>query len=238
MLLITILVFIITLGILVLSHELGHLWAAKKLGIKVHEFGFGFPPKLWSKKIKGTLYSINLIPIGGYVKEDQEDFAKKSIKTRAMVLAAGVGMNLLTAIIFLTFLSFFFYPWYQAIFMGVINTVNLIAMIFYAFYQLITGGVSADILGPIGIASLTGDMVAQGFLQVVWFIALLSINLAIINILPFPALDGGRLLMLGIEKFKGSPVNQKIEHTIHATGFVILIVLMVLVTWRDIVRIL
>src|SRR3990167_7134311 len=73
--LITILVFIIILSVLVLIHELGHFLVAKKFGIKVEEFGFGFPPRVWGKKIGETLYSINLLPIGGFVKLYGEDEA-------------------------------------------------------------------------------------------------------------------------------------------------------------------
>lgn len=242
MFVVTILVFILILGILVLSHELGHLWAAKKLGVRVHEFGFGFPPTLWKKKIKNTVYKINLIPLGGYVKEDTEDFAKKGLKTRFIILISGVGMNLLVGILFLTIISFWFYPWYQAIFMGIIDAIELLGLIIYSLFFLIkslilSGGVPGEIFGPIGIAQLTNQFIEQGFLQVLYFIALLSINLAVINIFPFPALDGGRLLMLGIEKIKGKAIDQKLEHAIHAAGFVFLILLMILVTWKDIARI-
>lgn len=242
MLIITVLVFILILGILVLSHELGHLLAAKKLGVRVHEFGFGFPPTLWKKKIKNTVYKINVIPLGGYVKEDTEGFAKKSLKTRFIILIAGAGMNILVGVLFLTFISFWFYPWYQAVFMGIINAIELLGLIIFSLFILIkslilTGGVPGEIFGPIGIAQLTNQFVEQGFLQVIYFIALLSINIAVINIFPFPALDGGRLLMLGIEKIKGKKINPKTEHAIHAAGFAFLILLMILVTWKDIARI-
>lgn len=250
-----ILIFILILGILVLSHELGHLIVAKRAGVRVDEFAFGFPPRLFQKKIGETLYSFNLIPIGGYVKihgesgenrDDPKSFSNQRILTRIKIISAGVGMNLLTACFLMIILSFFsLYQtnvWYQAVFIGIADTFRLLGFIFDALFQIIssliiTGRFIGDILGPIGIAYLTSDIVGQGFLHTLHFIALLSLNLAVINILPFPALDGGRLLFLFLEKIKGSPVKQKTEQAVHAAGMALLIFLMVLVTWRDILRI-
>jgi len=238
----TIIVFILILGLLVFVHEFGHFIMAKRNGVKVEEFGFGFPPRIFSKKIKGTIYSINLIPLGGFVKENQKDFNKQSIVRRLKILSAGVLMNILLGILCLTIVSVFAYPWYKGIFMGLINTFYLIGLILAALAGLLRdlvllGRLSGDVFGPIGIASITGQVVSQGFLQTIYFIALLSINLAIINILPFPALDGGRLLFLGIEKIKGKPVSQKTEKIVHGIGFALLISLMIVITWRDIARV-
>jgi len=91
--------------------------------------------------------------------------------------------------------------------------------------------------GPVYIFNLTGQAAQLGFIYILQFTAILSINLAIINILPFPALDGGRLLFLAIEKIKGSPVSQKIEGIAHTAGFIFLILLMIAITWRDIIRV-
>jgi regulator of sigma E protease len=237
----TIIVFILILSVLILVHEGGHLIVAKKNGLKVNEFAFGFPPRIFSFKKGGTRYSFNLIPIGGYVKEDSKNFSKATIGQRFKVLIAGVGMNIFLTIILLTIVSLFVYPWYQGIFMGIINTGYLLGLIFYYLGiilkdLLLTGRFAGDLVGPIGIAVLTSDMVSRGFLSVIYFVALLSLNLAIVNILPFPALDGGRLLFLAIEKFKGKPVSEKTEKIIHGTGLVILVVLMVIVGYRDVVR--
>lgn len=237
----TIIVFILILGLLVFVHEFGHFIMAKRNGVKVEEFGFGFPPRIFSKKIKGTIYSINLIPLGGFVKENQKDFNKQSMAKRAKILSAGVLMNILLGILCLTVVSVFSYPWYKGIFMGLINTFYLIGLIFAALGGLLKdlillGRFTGDVFGPIGIASITGQVIQEGFLSLFYFIALLSINLAIINILPFPALDGGRLLFLGIEKIKGKPVSQKTEKIVHGIGFALLISLMIVITWRDISR--
>src|SRR5258708_1325211 len=97
-----IIVFIVILGVLVLVHEFGHFMVAKKSGMVVEEFGFGFPPRLWSKRVGGTTYSLNLIPIGGFVKilgENNEgasnpnSFINKSFGARFATLVAGVLMN-------------------------------------------------------------------------------------------------------------------------------------------------
>jgi regulator of sigma E protease len=133
------------------------------------------------------------------------------------------------------------YPWYLAIWEGIKTTIFLTWAIIVAFYELIKGlffgqGVSAGVAGPVGIATLTGQVARMGFVYVLQFTALLSINLAIINFLPFPALDGGRVLFLIIEKIKGSPVKRELETMIHNIGFALLMVLILVVTFRDVAK--
>jgi len=130
------------------------------------------------------------------------------------------------------------YPWYQAIYKGATTTFDLTVAILQAFGKIIgdlfTGQkVEAEVAGPVGIAMLTGQVVKLGWVYVLQFAALLSINLGIINLLPIPALDGGRILFLIIEKIKGKPVKQKIEGMIHQIGFMLLMLLMVLVIFKD-----
>lgn len=100
----------------------------------------------------------------------------------------------------------------------------------------INGKAPEQVSGPVGIFFLARDMRALGFSFFLQFVGVLSTTLAVLNFLPIPALDGGRVLFLGIEKLKGRRINPKIENMIHAFGFIILIFLMVLVTYRDIVR--
>jgi len=133
------------------------------------------------------------------------------------------------------------YPWYLAIWEGITATLFLTWAIIVAFYELIKGliigqGVSVDIGGPVRIAQITGDAARMGLSYIINFAAFLSINLAIINFLPIPALDGGRVLFLMIEKIKGSPIKRETEATIHNIGFVLLMILIVLVTYKDIAR--
>jgi len=97
-------------------------------------------------------------------------------------------------------------------------------------------GVSADVSGPVGIAVMTGQVASLGFVYLLQFAAMLSINLAIINFLPFPALDGGRVLFVIIEKLRGRPVPEKIENALHNAGFILLIMLVFIVTYRDVLK--
>lgn len=356
----TVIVFIIILGILVFVHELGHFLVAKKMGVKVEEFGFGFPPRLFGIKKGETIYSLNAIPLGGFVKifgEDGEEknnrfsFAAKKIWQRAGVLLAGVAMNIILAIALLS-LGYMIglpwsvsddeavggakvqitqvvanspadeagfkvgdailgassssgqlsnvekvsavqdfvdknkgqavaillkrgqaelqvslvprvetpqdegamgvglarvatrsFPWQRAIYEGAKETFSLLWLIIlslgYLVWQLFSsGGVGGEVVGPVGIFSLTGQAAQMGFVYLLQFTALLSVNLAIVNALPFPALDGGRVIFLIIEKIKGSPVSQTVEKAIHTAGFAFLILLMVVITFKDIARLL
>jgi regulator of sigma E protease len=124
---------------------------------------------------------------------------------------------------------------------GVKTTFILVWAIITAFFGLVKSlfsghGVSADLAGPVGIAALTGQVARMGFIYIVQFAAILSVNLAIINAFPFPALDGGRILFIFIEKMKGRPVKKEIEGLIHNIGFALLMILVLLVTFRDIAR--
>ena len=132
-------------------------------------------------------------------------------------------------------------PFFTAIWEGVKTTTILLWAIIVAFYELLKGifmgqGVDAGLAGPVGIAALTGQVARMGFAYILQFAAILSINLAIINAFPFPALDGGRFLFLIIEKIKGRPVKKELETIIHNIGFAILMLLVLVVTFRDIAR--
>lgn len=352
----TIIVFILILGLLVFVHELGHFVAARKNGVKVEEFGFGFPPRIFGVKRGETIYSLNWIPLGGFVKikgedgenrEDEDSFSHKKIWRRAIILAAGVFMNFVLAAVLLsvgfmiglpqvingengyakisdakvqvvqilentpaadaglhpgdaileidgqkledvevmqtylagkidmpvrfilerdgqkiekeispTFLietgrggigvgliktGIVSYPWYLSLWKGAESAVLFTGEVAIAFYELIknlivTQKVSVDLSGPVGIAVLTGQVARMGIIYLLQFTALLSINLAVINFLPFPALDGGRILFLIIEKIRRKPVSQKIENLVHNIGFSLLMLLILLVTYRDVIK--
>ncbi len=357
----TIIVFLLILGLLIFAHELGHFISAKKAGARVEEFGFGFPPRIFGFKKGDTTYSLNAIPLGGFVKifgEEQDEkrsdskfaFYNKPIWQRAIILVMGVVMNLILAVILLSivhvlgiptivesgqetsyqniqiqivetaknspaenanikvgdaiisltygsekieikeieevqkFIGFhsgqeismeikrgneiivkkltpridppkeegalgiamsktglISYLWYTAILKGFEATGRLIVTMVTMFWLLVKtllfqGKMIGEVAGPIGIAVLTSQVVQLGWVYVLQFAAILSINLAIINILPFPALDGGRLLFLLIEKIKGKPVKVKTERIAHTLGFAILIGLMIVVTLRDVIK--
>lgn len=361
---ITAIVFILILSVLVLVHELGHFAVAKILKIKVEEFGFGLPPRAFSIKRGETRYSINWLPIGGFVKLYGEDEAgsgtpkvknqkspPKNIKDinraffarpawqRALVIVAGVLMNFILAVVIISYLFSIVgvpipgdkvvitevvknapaeksglkkgdliesinnvkinsanqmisetkkylgekviltiktesgqtkkievsprkdypknqgpmgvaisqnvevkkYPWYQAPVIGTMEALQqswlIISGIGLILYQLIfSGSVPAGVAGPVGIAQLTGQFVEVGLFAILSFVSLLSLNLAILNILPFPALDGGRLFFIIIELLTGRKVNQRFESYAHAIGMAILLALIALITLHDIFR--
>ncbi|MBI5452481.1 RIP metalloprotease RseP, partial [Candidatus Gottesmanbacteria bacterium] len=403
----TALVFLLILSVLVLVHEIGHFVAAKKMGIKVEEFGFGLPPKIFGIRRGETTYSVNWLPIGGFVKlfgeEGEEEiknqkskiknkekfnleiknkaFYTRPVWQRTVVLVAGVAMNFLLAI---TVISYIFtqgvmvptdrvhiekilanspaeraglkekdiikkfkvqsskfksdekiiktgddlinkdtsevtrrvypvrgssdggvnsiqveeteikngeqliettkkhlgeevtlvierggqelgiaivprkdypkdegpmgvvisryeekkYPFWQAPVMGMKESLfiskELVWGIGKTIWKLISfQPVGKDVAGPIGIAQMTGAAVRSGENAVLELLGLLSLNLAIVNILPFPALDGGRLLFVLIEGITGKKIKTHWERYIHQFGMIILLALMILVTLND-----
>ncbi len=120
-------------------------------------------------------------------------------------------------------------------------TVVLIGSIVSSFFIIIknalqSGTITTDVAGPVGVAVLTGHAAQMGFAYLIQFMALLSLNLAVINFLPFPALDGGRAFLFVLEAIRRRPVPAKFEQILHTTGFVLLITLVVLVTYRDVVK--
>lgn len=119
-----------------------------------------------------------------------------------------------------------------------VQTKNLVAQMGKTIYYLITGQIGIDSLsGPVGIYTVVGSAAEAGILSVLYLIAYLCINVGIINLIPLPAFDGGRILFLIIEKIKGSKVNPKIENVIHSIGFILLMALMIYVTYNDILRV-
>lgn len=366
----TILIFLLLLGLLVFIHELGHYLTAIRNGIAAEEFGFGFPPRMfgvvkddvtgkwktvWGNKHihgKNTVYSVNWIPFGGFVRIKGEDqnaaiepgsFAGKPAWTRIKVLGAGVFMNFLLAWVLISTVLMLGFPQpvtdenrdragkvdiqilsvakgSPAETMGIkpgdrVLSVDGVAMasldatksaidakrgsevgfvvdrfgeamtlygtpraetpenegalgisfaetavIRYAWYEApihgaqatyyttlsileALGGVLKNVLvgakagveltGPVGIVYMTKQMSDLGIAYLLQFAALLSINLGIFNILPFPGLDGGRILFILIEKLKGSPVKEVVEQWAHTVGFFLLLLLMIWVTVRD-----
>ncbi len=134
------------------------------------------------------------------------------------------------------------YPWYQAPFYGTLETLKFSWLIFAGLGQMIAGLVTSGqapegVAGPVGVAQLTGQAVSYGVNATLWFAALLSINLAVLNVLPIPALDGGRLFFIVIEFVTRRKINPKYEGYAHAVGLALLLTLMVVITVFDIVRV-
>src|SRR5262249_22127636 len=137
--------------------------------------------------------------------------------------------------------GFVSYPWYEAPVRGFVTTFNVFWNTISAFGSIIAGlfqgeNVGDVISGPVGIAVLTRDVTQLGMIYLLQFTAVLSINLAIINALPFPALDGGRILFLIIEKIRRKKMNVKAEQIANGIGFSLLLLLMVFVTIKDVSR--
>lgn len=118
------------------------------------------------------------------------------------------------------------------------KTIELIEYMFFVIWYLITGKIRlTNLSGPIGIFTMVGETAKEGLINLVYLMAIISVNVGFINFLPLPAFDGGRILFLIIEKIKGSPVNPKIENIIHTVGLGLLMLLMVFITYNDILRI-
>lgn len=133
------------------------------------------------------------------------------------------------------------YSFFEAVWKGLVATGNLILAMILAIYGILKNllfghNAMVEIAGPVGIAVLTKQVTELGLIYIIQFAAILSVNLGIINILPFPALDGGRILFVLIEKIKGSPVTQKTEQMFHTIGFMLLILLMILITFKDVAK--
>ncbi|MFA5841534.1 MAG: RIP metalloprotease RseP [Candidatus Paceibacterota bacterium] len=361
----SILLFLIILVVLIVSHEFGHFIVAKLAKIRVDEFAFGFPPRLWSVKMGETEYAINALPFGGYVKIFGENPDEESLRgpeharslvtqpkwIQAAVISAGVVFNILLAWLLLS-LGFMIgfptalggsdfekyakdtaltitsviqkapadiaglkpgdkiisvssgkeilaeinpetvksfienhgekpigisyarnesrletlitpstgvienkaaigismdmigivrLPVHKALWEGANNTYFLLDETARGLYGMIRNAVMgqgslAGVTGPVGIVKMVGDASSLGFIYLIGFTALISINLAIVNLIPIPALDGGRLLFIIIEAVKGSPIKPKVANVVNAAGFALLMILMVVVTYNDVVR--
>ena len=140
-------------------------------------------------------------------------------------------------------IQFIHYPWWQMPFRASVTGskealgwgVNIIEGLGKMVSDLVTHGkVPDDLAGPVGIARITGEVAKRGWIPLFQLAGILSINLAVVNILPIPALDGGRLLFLGIEKLRGKSIDQNKERIIHLSGYILLIILLILITLRDI----
>jgi regulator of sigma E protease len=356
------LTFILILSILVLIHEFGHFWAAKKNNVYVEEFGIGLPPRLFGLKKGETIYSINLLPFGGFVKllgEGREELKRKKIPKKlknrtfvakkpwqkAVIIIAGVTANFILGWLIASYLftqgvpvpvnkviiekvmthspaegaglrtndviksvevkasagkpviyplkstedlisltkkhlgqeikltiqrrnqeftalvkprknppagegplgvvitSFEEkkYPWYQAPIFGLLESMKItIAIVrelvktiflFFTFQKT-----EVEVAGPIGIAKITANAVKFGQNAVLQVLGLLSLNLAVVNILPFPALDGGRLSLIIYEAVSKKKINPKTEKRLNLIGFTILLLLIILVSINDIIK--
>lgn len=350
----TILVAFVSLIGLMVIHELGHFILAKKFGAKVEEFGVGYPPRLFGKKIGQTLYSLNLLPFGAFVKvygetggiEDHRSFTGRPMWQRFSIVLGGVVSFWIAAVIILSVVAgawglpteindsrkaanpkvhiaqimadspakeanlrvgdiivgfgkvndlqefiglnkgkeivltikrgeellekeiiprisppegegplgiglvrsgLITYSWYEAPVQGVVATYNLTAGVLEGWAMGLKSmlgisktpeGLKVEFMGPLGIFDLLREYFKMGINYFLFLVALLSTALALANILPIPALDGGKIVFLTIEAVRGKPINYKLEQRISSVFFALLIFLMIFVTVKfDIPRV-
>ncbi len=337
----TLLACIFVFGILVTVHEFGHFITAKLTGMKVEEFSIGFGPKIYQQQEGETLYSLRMLPLGGYNKiagmdpDDPEDlergFNSKPVASRMLVILAGSLMNFLLPVLifFGIFLAYGMevpqntpvlgqivegYPaaqsglkegdrvlsingqpvsqWpdirtrladagtkpvpfeiqrdkekltltvtpvlnpetgkpfigvvsslkkvqltpWQAAVSSVTATKNIIKNMYASLYHMITGKTKAELSGPVGVAKMAGQVAHKGFDMLLQFTAMLSLNLAIINLLPLPALDGGHFLILLIEAVTGYKLGKTAMQNIQKVGVVMILAITIFATFKDLTR--
>lgn len=337
----TILACIFVFGILVTVHEFGHFITAKLTGMKVEEFSIGFGPNVYQQQEGETLYSLRMLPLGGYNKiagmdpDDPEDpergFNSKPVSSRMLVILAGSLMNILLPVLifFGLFLAFGMdvpenkpvlgqiiegYPAEQSglkegdrilsingkpvhewldirkniadsgmqpipfevqrdqemltitvtpgvnpetgkPFIGVVSslknvrltpvqaavasvtaTKNIIKNMYASLYHMVTGKTKAEFSGPVGVAKMAGEVAHKGFDRLMQFTAMLSLNLAIINLLPLPALDGGHFLILLIEAVTGHKLGKTAMQNIQKVGVAMILALTIFATFKDLTR--
>ena len=337
----TILACIFVFGILVTVHEFGHFITAKLTGMKVEEFSIGFGPTIYQQQEGETLYSLRMLPLGGYNKiagmdpDDPEDpergFNSKPVSSRMLVILAGSLMNILLPVVifFGLFLAFGMdvpenkpvlgqiiegYPaeqsglkegdrilsingkpvheWLdirkniadsgmqpipfeiqrdqekltitvtpgvnpetgkpfigvvsslknvrltpvQAVVASVTATKNIIKNMYASLYHMVTGKTKAEFSGPVGVAKMAGEVAHKGFDRLMQFTAMLSLNLAIINLLPLPALDGGHFLILLIEAVTGHKLGKTAMQNIQKVGVAMILALTIFATFKDLTR--
>lgn len=332
---ITLIAFFVVISLVVVFHEFGHFWVAMREGVKVKEFAIGFGPILFSKRRGEVLYSLRLLPLGGFVRlfgESPEEsgegsFLDSSPWSRLKIISAGPLMNLFLAIIVFFFVFLFngypnldickigsvlpgspaeraglkagdevltidgvrvsrweelakmihenpgrkielrvlrgkdeltlevtpeYSPAHKVGLIGVtpwMERFNPLGSLYYS--SRYTFGVSylmlsaigktllrkekLDIRGPVAVAQLAGQAAKTGWVNLLSFIGIISVNLAFINLFPLPALDGGRLVFILFELIFGRRLDPKHESTIHYIGFLVLIALMLLVTYHDVI---
>ncbi|MGI9860392.1 RIP metalloprotease RseP [Moorella naiadis] len=126
---------------------------------------------------------------------------------------------------------------WRSIALGTREAVEITRLIILSLVQMVTGKVAAEVVGPVGIVQLVGQAATYGLANVLNFMAVLSLDLGIINLLPVPALDGSRLVFLGLEAVRGRPINPEKENFIHLIGFALLVGLLILITYHDLIRI-
>ena len=244
---------IFLLGFLILIHEGGHCIVAKLCKVKVNEFAIGFGKVIWQKQGKETKYSLRMIPLGGFCSMEGEEeasdsegsFSKASVWKRIAIVVAGAAVNIIFGIIVyfvlvstvgLQFADPTKDTFLNRIYYGSQRTGAFIGSIFESIKMLFTGGVKTDqMVGIVGISEVVVQ--TSKIVDYIYLLAVISVSLGVTNLLPIPALDGGKILILLIEIIRRKPMRVETESKIQLIGFSILIALSLFVTYNDILRI-
>lgn len=244
--------FIILIGFLVVIHEGGHFLVAKLCKVKVNEFSVGFGPKLLGKRKGETFYVLRAVPIGGYVmlegeEEESSDpraFNNISVWKRILIVAAGGVINIIfgLTVYFIIATGIGAMPegvedtLLNRVHYGVINTVEFAGSIANNVKELFTQGIKTEqLIGPIGISSIVSK--TSRLVEFVYIMALISLSLGVTNLLPFPPLDGGKIVIYLIEAIRRKKLSMELEVNIQAVGFMLMILLSIYVAYNDILRI-
>lgn len=244
---------IFLLGFLILIHEGGHCIVAKLCKVKVNEFAIGFGKVIWQKQGKETKYSLRMIPLGGFCSMEGEEeasdsegsFSKASVWKKIAIVVAGAAVNIIFGIIVyfilvstvgLQFADPIKDTFLNRIYYGVQRTGAFIGSIFESIKMLFTGGVKTDqMVGIVGISEVVVQ--TSKLVDYIYLLSVISVSLGVTNLLPIPALDGGKILVLLIEIIRRKPMKVETEAKIQLIGFSILIALSLFVTYNDILRI-
>lgn len=244
---------IFLLGFLILIHEGGHCIVAKLCKVKVNEFAIGFGKVIWQKQGKETKYSLRMIPLGGFCSMEGEEeasdsegsFSKASVWKRIAIVVAGAAVNIIFGIIVyfilvstvgLQFADPTKDTFLNRIYYGGQRTGAFIGSIFESIKMLFTGGVKTDqMVGIVGISEVVVQ--TSKLVDYIYLLSVISVSLGVTNLLPIPALDGGKILVLLIEIIRRKPMKVETEAKIQLIGFSILIALSLFVTYNDILRI-
>lgn len=244
---------IFLLGFLIIIHEGGHFLVARLCKVKVNEFAIGFGKIIWQKQGKQTKYTLRLIPLGGFCSMEGEDeesddegsFSKASVWRRMAIVVAGATVNILFGILVyfilvstvgLQFVDPAKDTILNRIYYGAKGTGEFILTIFESIKSLFTGGLATDqMVGIVGISEVVVQ--TSGIINYIYLLAVISVSLGVTNLLPIPALDGGKILILLIEVIRRKPMKIETEAKIQLIGFSILMALFLFVTYNDILRI-
>lgn len=245
---------IFLLGFLIIIHEAGHFLVAKLCKVKVNEFSIGFGKIIWKKQGKETLYTIRIIPLGGFVQmegetgesTDKRAFSNVSIPRRLAIVIAGAAVNIIFGILVyfilvstvgLEFVDPAKDTFMNRIYYGGIQTKEFIISLIESVKMLFTSGLNTEqMTGPVGISQIVVQTTT--FTNYIYILSIISVSLGVTNLLPIPALDGGKILILLIEAIRRKKIKVETEVAITLVGFSILMALSLYVTYNDIIRIL